>query len=103
MTFLLRPEAEKDIDSILLYIANYNSAAAWNWYDELLECCGKLAEFPGMGVSRSDIRPDSKMFPLGKYLILYREAGADIDIVGVVHGARHWQQLFGGNAGDNGY
>ena len=48
---------------------------------------------PGMGVARPDIRPELRTFPVGNYLILYREIENGAEIVRVVHGAREWQKL----------
>jgi toxin ParE1/3/4 len=48
---------------------------------------------PGIGVSRDDVRPGLRTFPVGRYLILYRAIGDDAEIVRVVHGARQWQDL----------
>ncbi|MFM6138177.1 MAG: type II toxin-antitoxin system RelE/ParE family toxin [Cuspidothrix sp.] len=36
-----------------------------------------------------------RYFPVGNYLILYREIKDGIEIVRVVHGARHLPDVFG--------
>ena len=93
MTFRLRPEAEADIEAIALYIADDNPPAAGRWLDEIYVRCKRPGEMPGMGVARSDVRPDLRTSPAGNYLILYREIDNGAEIVRVVHGARHWQKL----------
>jgi toxin ParE1/3/4 len=93
MTFRLRPEAEADIEAILLYIAEDSPRAALRWYDEILERCRKLGDMPSMGRARPEIRPGLRTFPSGNYLILYRQIDEGAEIVRVVHGARQWEDL----------
>lgn len=93
MGFRLTPMAEADIEAILLHIAKDNPPAAIRWYDVILQRCERLGEMPGIGVSRDDVRPGLRTFPVGRYLILYRAIGDDAEIVRVVHGARQWQDL----------
>jgi toxin ParE1/3/4 len=93
MTFRLRPEAEADIGSIALFISRDNPAAARKWVDDIRLRCQRLGSTPGMGVARFDVRPGLRMFPVGNYLILYREIETGVEIVRVLHGARLWQKL----------
>ena len=93
MTFRLRPEAETDIEAIALYIAQDDPAAAERWLDGIHQRCRTLGDMPGLGVAKPDIRKDLRLFPVGDYLILYREVAGGAEIVRVVHGARFWQDL----------
>lgn len=93
MSFRLRPEAEADIEAVTLYIAQDNPAAARRWFDDLLERCRRLGEMPGIGVARSEVRPDLRTFAHGNYLILYRRTEEGAEIIRVLHGARQWQDL----------
>ncbi|MFC3691796.1 type II toxin-antitoxin system RelE/ParE family toxin [Chenggangzhangella methanolivorans] len=93
MTLRLRPEAEADILRIARHIAADDPRAALNWIDAVQHRCRALSQNPGMGVSRPDVRPELRMFPLGNYLILYRGIEGGAEIVRVVHGARRWQDL----------
>lgn len=94
MPFRLRPEAEADLLDIVRHIADDNPAAAWRWYDSILERCRLLGDMPRIGVARPEVSPGLRMFPVGNYLILYREVDGGADIVRVVAGARMWQDLF---------
>lgn len=93
MSFRLRPKAKADIESIALYIAEDNSPAATRWIEDTYRHCQRLGEMPGMGVARSDVQPGLRMFPAGKYLILYQETDDGAEIVRIIHGARQWQEL----------
>jgi len=93
MAFRLLPAAETDIEEIAFYIAEDNPPAARRWLNNIIAKCRQLADMPEMGVARVDVRPDLRMLPVGNYLILYRRAGSNIEIVRVLHGARQWQKL----------
>lgn len=93
MSVRLRPRAEADIQAIVLHIADDNPAAARRWYETVRDCCRRIGDMPGLGVSRDDVRAGLRTFPLGNYLILYREIPGGAEIVRIVHGARQWQAL----------
>jgi toxin ParE1/3/4 len=54
----------------------------------------KLAETPGMGRSREDLRPDLFSFPVGRHVLFYRPQPGGIVLVRVLHGARDLPALF---------
>lgn len=93
MAYRVLPAALADLEAIALHIAADNPRAARHWLDRIEERCARLAEMPGLGVARSDIRPDLRLWPEGSYLILYRQAGEDVEVVRVLHGARQWEDL----------
>ena len=92
MTFRFSPQAEADVQDIAAYIAQDNFSAAMRWLDQVDEKAKRLGEIPKLGTAVSS-RPGLRMFPLGNYLILYREVKIGIEVVRVVHGARQWQKL----------
>ncbi|MFK8254202.1 type II toxin-antitoxin system RelE/ParE family toxin [Ancylobacter terrae] len=93
MAFRLLPSAESDLWETVRRIADDNPAAALRWYDSIVERCRLLGEMPRMGTEHPQVRPGLRTFPVGNYLILYREAEGGADIVRVVWGARKWQEL----------
>jgi toxin ParE1/3/4 len=86
--------AEEDLIEIWTFIAQDNVGAAERLLDRIDEACGQLAEHPLMGPARPDLAAELRYFIVGSYLILYREAPAGVEIVRVVHGARHLPTLF---------
>lgn len=46
-----------------------------------------------MGIARPEVRVDLRIFPMGNYLILYREVDDGAEIVRVIHGARQLCEL----------
>jgi toxin ParE1/3/4 len=71
MSFVLRPAAERDIQHIAEYIATDNPMAARNWRQEILEKCRMLGDLPDLGTGRDDIPSDLRIFPKGRYLIVF--------------------------------
>lgn len=91
MTYRLSRLAEKDLQDVAVYIARDNRTAARNWTANIKEKCRLLGEMRDIGVARDDLRDGLKTFPVGNYMILYRDAESGVEIVRVIHGARDWQ------------
>jgi len=93
MIFRLLPQAEEDIGEIAVYIAHDDKSAAQRWSARIRRLCEALADTPGMGVARDELRPGLRMMPSGNYLILYRIGTDAVEIVRVLDGRRAWQSL----------
>ncbi|MER2626482.1 MAG: type II toxin-antitoxin system RelE/ParE family toxin [Accumulibacter sp.] len=87
-------QADEDLIDIWIYIAQDNPDAADHLLDEFENKFALLAGQPRLGAARSDIAPGVRHFPVGSYLILYREIDPGIEVVRVVHGARRLNDLF---------
>jgi toxin ParE1/3/4 len=48
-----------------------------------------LGQYPKIGPDRSNIVPGVRSFPVGNYLIFYREISQGVEIIRVLHGARN--------------
>lgn len=88
--FILAPQAARDIEQIVQYIAKDSVNAALDLQDQLLENFRHLASFPTSGHTRNDLAGDRDLlfWPTGKYLILYRVKDKKIEIAAVLHAAR---------------
>lgn len=93
MAWRASPAAEDDLYVIADYLAEHNKAASDRWIARIGDTFTRLAEMPGIGVARPDLSPDLRLFPVGKYVVLYRHTGPDVEIVRVLHGARDWHNL----------
>ena len=82
------PLSREDLIEIWLYIATDNPAAADRLLDAIESKVLLLSSNPGLGVRRPDIAIGVRSFPVGNYLILYRQVQGGIDIVRVIHGQR---------------
>ena len=87
------PRARQDLIDIWTWIAADNPEAADRLLDLIDEKLQLLAEHPRLGPERPDIAPDVRVFPIRRYLILYRERARHIEIVRVVHGMRRLDRI----------
>jgi toxin ParE1/3/4 len=94
--YIVSPQALADLQSIWDYIGiEQNSPGAAS--DQLLRFHEKfalLATQPLMGEMREDLRPGLRIFVADSYIILYYALSDGIEVVGVVHAARHIEWLF---------
>ena len=86
--------ATQDLDEIAKYIARSNSDAALRLVQRVQETCDRLAEAPGIGVSRDELQSSLRCFPVGRYVVYYLPIGEGITVVRVLHGARDVSRLF---------
>ena len=93
MTYRLTPKAEADLAAIGDYIAADNPRAAARFLDTIETQCRRLGANPNLGPRRPEIAPDMHLWPVGKYLILYRVATGGIEVVRVAHGARDLERI----------
>jgi toxin ParE1/3/4 len=81
--------ALKDFEEIHDYIARDNVDAALNFIGRLRKRCIELAEFPGIGRRREELRSGYRSLTEGDYVILYRLPRVGIvEIVRVLHAKR---------------
>ncbi len=92
--FIRSAAAEDDLIVIWGNIAQDNPKAADALLDRIDVACGHLAQYPEMGPARPDLAAELRYFVVGRYLILYRKMAGGVEIVRVVHGARHLPDLF---------
>src|ERR1043166_4071985 len=89
----LSDQAKEDLIGLWEYIAQDNPAAADRLIQKLVAQYKSLAEFPGMGQSREELRPDLRSFSVGNYLILYHPIPEGIAVFRIIHGARDLERL----------
>ncbi len=82
-------KAEEDLIDIWMYIASDNPEAADKFIERIDAKCKMLADNPAIGQARPDIAIELRYFPVGRHLILYRQISGGVEIVRIVHGARH--------------
>jgi toxin ParE1/3/4 len=86
--------ALRDLEEIHDYIAGDSPTAASRWIDKLEREWQNLVEMTGMGRRREELAPGLRSFPVGVYLIFYREVEDGVQILRVLHGARDINPLF---------
>lgn len=85
--------ARADLLDIWLDVATDDPAAADRLFDRLEARVRILETFAEAGRARADIAPDARMLVERPYLILYRLIPEGVEIVRVLHGARHIDRL----------
>jgi toxin ParE1/3/4 len=81
-------EAYRDLDEILRYISSKDPNAAIRVIDRLEAECWGIARNPGIGQPRRDLALRLRFFPVGNYLIFYREEDEGIQVIRILHGAQ---------------
>jgi plasmid stabilization system protein ParE len=91
-----KPQARVDLLEIWHYIANDSVAAADKVNDKIELAIRGLAEMPGKGHTRRDVKDESYRFwSVYSYVIAYRYDASTLTVVRVVHGARDFRSIFG--------
>ena len=89
----LRPRAVKDLEEIGDFIATDNPTAAIALIEDIMRSCGLLAASPRLGRDRSMLRPQTRSFSIGRYVIYYSPVSDGIEVIRVLHGAGDVQSL----------
>ena len=92
MKVKLSQAALADLKAIAGWIHQDNPARADSFSEELQQCCATLAFQPRRfelvrRVRGEDIRKRTH----GHYLIFYRVAATQVEVLRIIHGARDWQ------------
>jgi toxin ParE1/3/4 len=90
---VVTPAAEADLSEIAAHIEEDDPAAAARWLDRMEGVVAGIRRLPRIGTDRSDVAPGVRLFPVGRYLVLYRIEPAAVVILRIVHGARRWGDL----------
>jgi toxin ParE1/3/4 len=80
--------AEADLEQIGDYIAQDNPGAAAAFIMQIIETCTLLAGSPKIGRDRSNLRPNTRSFPVGRYVVFFQMVPGGIEVLRVLHGAR---------------
>ena len=89
--YLIRPQAEADLDGHALAIARDNLEAALRLYDLAAQTYEMLCDMPQMGVVYHTTKPDLagvRYIPIkeySRYLVFYKADGQTIDIIRILH------------------
>lgn len=95
------PAARADLVGIYVDIGLENPRAADRYYDRIEARTDQLADYPRMGVRRSDVRPAMRMLVEAPFVLLYEtipdsdDGPVDrVEVVRVVDGRRDLTSLF---------
>ncbi len=92
---LIRPQARLDLLEIWHHIADDNLDAANRVGERIDSAITGLAEMPGKGHQRSDVKnPKYRFWSVYSYVIAYHYDATTLTVVRVVHGKRDFRDLF---------
>jgi toxin ParE1/3/4 len=94
MKYRISRRADADIRDICDYIARDNESVADKLDQRLHEAIQRLAEMPGLGHQRDDVRDPRYRWSVGNFVIAYRIDRSTLIVLRVVHGARNFRVLF---------
>ncbi len=94
--YVVSPQAVADLEAVWNYlgIEQESPPAASRQLRRFHEKFALLASQPLLGELRDDLRPGLRIFLADSYVILYYAMDDGIEVVGVVHAARHIEWLF---------
>ena len=88
------PRAAEDLIELWAHMAVDDLAAADRMLDAIEDEFAKLAANPRLGPTRPDIAKHVRLFPIRRYVTLYRALPDGIEVVRVVHGMRRLSGIF---------
>ena len=87
------PEAEADLASLLQYSAEtWGEQRMASYAALLLSVLRDLAEFPGLGRQRDELRPGLRSYPAGQHIVFYRVSGDELIVRRIIHSRRDVDQ-----------
>jgi toxin ParE1/3/4 len=91
---VIRPQASADLAEIWAYIAEDSPRQADALAVRIDQEFRVLARQPNIGRTRSELLPNLRSFPVGRYVIFYIPRPRGIEVIRVLHGARDLKPLF---------
>jgi toxin ParE1/3/4 len=92
---IILPAAKADLIEIGDFIAQDNPARALSFVAEIEAKMLQAAERPESFPARDDVHEGLRSVRHGRYLIFFLDAGNEVRIVRVLHGARDLPRVFG--------
>ena len=84
--YVIRELALTDLEEIWLYtLSEWNLELADAYTSAILARLNWLADNPGAGKPKDDIKPGYFCFPEGRHLIFYIMTGGTVDVIGIPH------------------
>ncbi|MBD2101385.1 type II toxin-antitoxin system RelE/ParE family toxin [Leptolyngbya sp. FACHB-261] len=93
-TLFKRPLAELDLLDIWGFIADDSIDRADSFLDQMDSKLQTLARNPGLGKRQEELLPGLRSFPIGNYVVFYREIENGIDVIRVLRGSRDIEAIF---------
>ncbi len=86
--------AEQDLADLSQHVALDDPQAAVAILDVIEAKCSLLAQYPELDRPREELLPKLRSFPASNYVIFYRIALDEIQVIRILHGSRDVQAEF---------
>ncbi len=87
--------ARVDLDAIWEYVAEHESIEnATRLIDSITDSFPVLGRYPQFGRRRDEFEPGARSFPVGNYIVYYRQRNGGIEISHVIHGKRDQERAW---------
>ena len=86
--------ATEDLKDFANYFATNNVEAGEQFFNKFDRRCEQLINFPNMGRSYAEFRPNLRGLPLDRYIIFYRVFDSGIEILRVLNARRDLPSIF---------
>ena len=86
--------ATQDLKEIVNYFTVNNIEAGEQFFQKFDRRCEQLINFPSMGRSYAEIRPDLRGLPFDGYIIFYRVLDDGVEILRVINARRDLPSIF---------
>ncbi len=89
-----RPRAEEDLEAIYRFIAQDSPARALDFIERIQKRCDLLRDSPEQGRARPDLRPDLRIVPYGRSVVIaYHIAGDALEVVRIFYGGQDYETI----------
>jgi len=92
MTVRWTPTALRDLQALHAFSADERDSAAIHMVDRILEAISALGDFPEIG--RRGRVAGTRELVVPPYVVTYRLRRGVIELLGIIHGKRRWQERF---------
>ena len=92
------PAARSDLEDIFRFIAADNPRRARSYVGDIQQACRSLCDMPEMGLARSDLRPNLRVLPLWRRIVVaYEPSETRIDVLRVFSAGQDYETILTGD------
>jgi toxin ParE1/3/4 len=94
MNIVWHSQAQRDLDQIFDFILQHDPNAAVRLCDRIERRVDQLRQHPHMGRPGRIAHTRELVVARTPYVVVYRMAGTQVDILAVIHASRRWPATF---------
>ena len=95
---IYRPQAEEDLEAIYRFIAQDSPTRAFDFIERIQQRCELLCDSPEQGRARPDLRPNLRVIPYGRSVVIaYQVTGDTIEVLRIFYGGQDYETIMSGD------